>query len=437
MANIPEGVIVMWPGSLASKPAGWDVVTSFYSRFPKGTAASTNPGATTGGSASHTHTADTHSHTGPNHNHDWVLPASTYPGVGVEVTIPGQTKLWTLSINHHHGTSTTSSVTATSSAAVAGSWNTISPEVPFYDMIKIESDGTPEGFPDDSVVLYNSGSAPTDWAQHAASVGDYPSTPAACGSGGANGGGAHAHSPTASHGHAAGATHDHGTATSNSECEPNPIVDGVCGNCYTKYRYHTHPSVFTVGAAGAAQCQTSPGTGSVSYEPTYRKYLGIQNTSGTDNWLEDAICMWLGNLDAIPDGWTLVTDMIGKFARFAASGGGDNNQTCGTCGHVHGTAATHTHAAASHTHAFAATPNGYTDNATNVGTQMNYNFWYYFMRSHPHGGGTSSGDTDPYGAAAQDSNTNSDTQPLFKTVAFIRAPEEPAGGGFGFHGANF
>jgi hypothetical protein len=450
MAEIPAGVIIMWPGSLASKPAGWDVVSTLYSKFPKGTASSTSPGATTGGAATHTHTADTHTHAGPNHNHAYILPNTTWsPGGPICNSAPQE---YILNKYHTHP-STSPSVTAATSGAIASSWDTISPNVLHYDMIKLESDGTPEGFPDDSVVFYNSSSAPTDWTQHAASVGDFPSTPAnggnGGGGGGSTGGGGHTHAPGASHTHPAGGTHDHGLGESGNQSEAGVTQRYQGTQCYWRVKTtHTHTVTgWDADAAGSASAASSPSSGSVSsphsggnYEPPYRKYLGIQNTSGEDNWLESAICMWLGDLGDIPDDWTLITDMNDRFPKFAASGGGDNNATGGSAAHTHAAASTHNHPAAAHNHGFCGA--GWlsnqppTDYDHNKHSQLlsSYTRW---LSNHDHPGGTSCNSTTAYGNGIQDLNNNTCTQPTFKTVAFISAPEEPAGGGFGFHGANF
>ena len=449
MAVIPEGVIIMWPGSLASKPSGWDVVTTLYSKFPKGTASSTSPGATTGGAATHTHTADTHTHPGGSHNHTYVMPDTTSNSGAYCGNSPQQ---YILNKDHTH-TGTSPSVSFATSGTTASSWDTISPNVLHYDMIKLESDGTPEGFPDDSVVFYNSSSAPTDWTQHAASVGDFPSTPAACGNGGggggSTGGGGHTHAPAATHTHPAGGTHDHGVGESDSQTEVGVTQRYQGTQCYWRVKTtHTHTVTgWDADAAGSASAASSPSSGSVcdnhiggNYEPPYRKYLGIQNTSGEDNWLEDAICMWLGDLGDIPDGWTLITDMNDRFPKFAASGGGDNNGVGGVNAHSHDAAANHTHPAAAHNHDFCG--GGYLSNVApsdydHSKWSMAYSFNTLWAMNHLHPGGTSACNSTSYGDGRQDLNNNTCTQPPFKTVAFISAPEEPAGGGFGIIGANF
>ena len=448
MAEIPAGVIIMWPGSLASKPAGWDVVSTLYSKFPKGTASGTSPGATTGGAATHTHTADSHTHAGPSHSHAYILPDTPAASGAYCNTAPQQ---YILNMDHTHP-STSPSVTAPASGGTASSWDTISPNVLYYDMIKLESDGTPEGFPNNSVVFYNSSSAPTDWTQHAASVGDFPSTPASGGNGaaggGSTGGGTHTHA-AASHTHTAGGAHDHGNSESGVQSEVGVTHRYQGVQCHWRVKTtHTHTSVcWESDAAGAASGATSPNSGTVSsphsggqYEPPYRKYLGIQNTSGEDNWLEDGICMWLGDLGDIPDGWTLITDMNDKFIKFAASGGGDNNATGGANAHNHAAASNHNHPAAAHNHDFGggsylshSPPSDYCTNRYSMG----YGWYTRWVMNHLHPGGTSCNSTTAYGNQAQDLNNTSCTQPPFKTVAFISAPEEPAGGGFGIIGANF
>jgi len=208
---------------------------------------------------------------------------------------------------------------------------------------------------------------------------------------------------------------------------------------------HVHTTVFCADAAGSASAATSADTGTVSsphsggqYEPPYRKYLGIENTSGSDNWLEDAICMWLGTLSNIPTGWTLITDMNDKFPKFAASGGGDNDGTGGCSAHTHGVPTDHSHPAAAHDHDHAQS-NYYSQSQTfwTGYSSMFYNFCYHHALNHFHPASTAVANSTAYGCEGQDINNTADTQPPFKTVAFISAPAEPVSGNIGIFGANF
>src|SRR3972149_812006 len=61
MPTIAADIIVIWPSTAASIPAGWSRETALDTLYPKGTPDATDPGGTGG--------ANTHSHTTQNHDH--------------------------------------------------------------------------------------------------------------------------------------------------------------------------------------------------------------------------------------------------------------------------------------------------------------------------------------------------------------------------------
>jgi hypothetical protein len=199
--------------------------------------------------------------------------------------------------------------------------------------------------------------------------------------------------------------------------------------------------------ASTASATTSGGTGSYTNLPPYRILLGIENTSNENNWLESAIVMWVGTLANIPDDWTLcdggggTPDLRNKFILMASSGGGDVGGTSGTDGHTHSAPSTHTHSGSgSHTHSW---PHDTFYNSGMMGTSS-------YTRSggvgrwgvgtgatHYHPSGTSAATTPGYGSGTQTISTTSDTQPAFRTVAYLMAPEEPSSGNAMFFAGNF
>ena len=64
----PGGVIVAWPSTIATIPAGWSRVADLDDRYVKGQVGTAEPGAS-GGSVSHTHDSPSHSHTTSPHTH--------------------------------------------------------------------------------------------------------------------------------------------------------------------------------------------------------------------------------------------------------------------------------------------------------------------------------------------------------------------------------
>jgi hypothetical protein len=207
----------------------------------------------------------------------------------------------------------------------------------------------------------------------------------------------------------------------------------------------THTWTVNAGPPGSATATTSGNAGGTTYEPPYFKLLGIQNTSGADNWLEEGIVMWLGTIANIPDDWTLcdggnndsgnATPVLnGKHVLMAASGGGDVGGTGGTAGHTHSNPSTHTHSSNSHSHSTPITGNetGNYFGGTN----------YSFNSIHMDGGGThntsNTGTATPsYGTGTQTINSNPNTEPAYRTIAYLSAPAEPSSGNAIMLGSNF
>src|SRR3990172_4317138 len=65
---IAPNVIIIWPGTNASIPAGFSRETSLDDKYPKATADGVDPDVT-GGTATHTHTSPAHAHTMISHSH--------------------------------------------------------------------------------------------------------------------------------------------------------------------------------------------------------------------------------------------------------------------------------------------------------------------------------------------------------------------------------
>jgi len=444
MADIPSGIIVLWPGTHGDIPtdSGWTRVTSMDNIYGKTTTGSPAPN-NTGGSATHTHTTTNHAHNVASHTHSYTtpvwagnlfIPTGNYHGTS---TFIGK--------YHTHGPVTSGAAGAEASANAAPTWDTPTTDPAYYTMIYIQSDGTPTGFPDDCVVYYNNGSAPTDWVQHGASVGRFIKGPTT----GANGGGgaaaaAHAHSPTGSHTHGASGNHAHAGGNAGT---PNQTAGVQSGGMWTSiYATTTHNWTVNVGPPGSATAATSGNAGGTTYEPPYFKLLGIQNTSGADNWLEEGIVMWLGTIANIPDDWTLcdggnndsgnATPVLnGTHILMAASGGGDVTGTGGSAAHTHSNPSTHTHPSNAHSHTTPA-PSGETGNYFGG---ANYSFNYTNSNDYADGHGVSNtGTATPsYGTGTQTINSNPNTEPAYRTIAYLSAPAEPSSGNAIMFGSNF
>ena len=422
MAAIPSGIAVWWPSTHASIPSGWTRNTNFDDRYSKGTAVSTDPN-NTGGSATHTHTSSNHNHTLDAHTHGYTT--GTEDSGGHSSGGGGDT----YQDKFHYHTGTSGSIGGSTSGNAAPSWAAGSSDPAFYDMIYIESDGVENGFPDGCVIMYDSGSAPTNWTAHSGSQQKYiQGASSGSGNGGGTGGGNHTHAASGSHTHTADtSSHNHGSAASGTG--GSTVQKAATGLFGYADEFHTHPIDLDTGTqTGTATATTSGATGGYTNLPPYHILLGIENTKGSNDWLKNGIVMWLGTLANIPNGWTLcdggssTPDLRDKYILMASSGGADVGNTGGIVSHTNSSPSTHTHSGStSHTHSYpnvaggaSGGPNAYMS-AGEDGSGA----------GHSHGAGTSDGATPGYGTGTQSVDSNSDAQPAFRTVAYLQAPAEP------------
>jgi len=458
MAEIPSGVIVLWPGNNGAWPSGWSRETSLDGRFPRGRTSGT---AANSGGAAHNHTSASHSHPGTSHTHSAAFGYRIHLRDGVAISTPSNYGVKTTGNlyrrdygpnSHDHSPLTSGGATPGSTGSTTATWNNTTTDPLNYEMIAIVSDGTPEGFPDDCVVFYNAGSAPTDWTNHTASAGRFIKAPASSGNGGATNSAGHAHSGVAHTHPAASGTHDHagGTAAGNNTDRFNN-ADHTPNNVWANSSYqvqnsypHNHTWDIDAGNTPAAGSHTSANTATETYVPPYHILLGIQNTSGADNWLEEAIVMWMGNTSARPDDWTICNgddndsgnatpNLDGKYIQMWASGGSSVGSTGGSAGHDHTNPGGHTHTQ-NHTHA------GPTTGATPAPFYA-YRQWYAasgLASYHMHDTFTSGNSSGGYGSTAQDVASAANTEPLYRTVGYLSSPGEPvSGGNVSMFGANF
>jgi len=414
MALVPSGVGFWWPGTAASIPSGWARNTNFDDRFAKGTAASVNPDVT-GGASTHTHTAPTHSHTVASHTHSGTSPGGDTNAAAIsdptDVAAPTHTHAYT-----------EDGQTATGGSSGTSSWNTPTFLPSWFQAIYIESDGTPTNFPDDVVAYFDSATAPTSWVQHAGSEGRFFRGAAAAGDGGGTGGGGgHSHTGS-SHGHGTSGNHIHANPAQTSTNTESVQTGRSSSDSIIASHTHGLPSTDNSGAVTISNA-TGAASASTTYEPSRHKLLAVQNTSGAAVWTENIIGMWLGTLASIPTDWILcdggsgTPDLRDRFILNDASGGGDHGETGGSDGHTHSAGSGHTHGA-SHTHTQTI------DNIASPDDGLGTSGVTAAADNHGHGSST----TTSAGATTSDAepiDNNSDTQPPFRTIAYIQAPAEP------------
>ena len=466
MPEIPAGIIVLWPGNDDAWPSGWSRVTSLDGKFAKGTTGSPAPTGT-GGSSTHTHPSPAHDHTTGSHSHTACFSAGPghpyYPGLQIPATACAATVYGVQESHTHSGNS--NSVSGGTSGSAAGSFASQTNKPLHYTMIAIQSDGNPEGFPNNSVVYYN-GSVPSDWGHHSGSASRFIMGAATDGNGGSQvSGGSHTH-PGSGHTHPAASAHTHPAPTDLAgTVYGTPGTRNSCCTGHTAFSSsansnHHHPWKACTSAVGSATSASSPASGGHDYLPPFTYLRAIQNTSGADNWLEEAIVLWVGSIANIPDDWTLcdggnndsgnaTPSLNGKFIMTTNSGGSSLNSSAGTAGHDHTDPGTHVHPQ-THTHltsypgwsASGSWPQNRrrTENSAPGGSYPQFNGHTghpMIAWQHWHDGVTTTASNTEYGAGAHTVDAVSNNEPEYVVVAYLSAPAEPSAGGFGLYGANF
>ena len=376
----------------------------------KGSPAATNPDVT-GGAANHAHISPSHSHTLSSHRHTGTT--------GSDDNRSRTNFTNGSSPDHPHDHSYTSgSIGGTGPDAGTATWNNTASDPPFFEVIFIQSDGTPVGIPDGAVCLLNSVTPPTGWIQHVGSKDRFlKGAAAAAGNGGSTGGGgAHAHTGI-SHGHTGTiGSHQHGTAdsgVSNQTKSWRPLSTGSTGRPTSS---HGHSTSYANSGAAAVDSVASGDTGSTTYEPSFHTLLVVENDTGADETPVNIIASYLGTLTSIPDNWFLcdgthgTPDLRDKFIK-CAKYGADVGTTGGSDGHDHGDPAGHSHGAV---HRHSATHATHT-----AGNNRGIGLGEVFTLDHSH----PSSYTNFAGATTSDVSTidtDSDTQPPFRTVAYVQ-----------------
>lgn len=418
--GIPSGIIVMWPGTAASLPEGWDRVTALDSRYVKGVPnALTNPG-TNGGAANHTHTVPTHVHsTSHSHTHT----GATSAGVGSVNSADGAAGTLAIATTHTHARGNTDTVVADSATATP-SISTVVNDVERLEVIFAASDGRPLGVPSTALAL-SPDIALSGWTDYANGTNRLLKG-AAGSSGGAQGASTldnHVHAIGA-HTHAAAAAHTH-TATATAISSDRSLFAGAQAALWTAS--HSHPITVSSIAPSALDSggAADSGAGPASMLPPYRNLRLRQNTSGGISLPVGLICMWRGSIGSVPDNWQLcdgtngTPDMFGRYPRGATASIGTTGGTL--TGHSH-TSPSHTHTTTGHTHASetigsaaAATTNVSATNTLAVSTGV-----------HTHTGTAPNAATPTVAGSTSGTLATTTQEPLNQEVAFIQLVTTPA-----------
>lgn len=408
MADVPSGVICMWPGTHASIPSGWSRNNTLSERYSRGTANATNPG-NNGGSNTHNHSSNSHSHGGGSHSHTGNTGSNNDTGNFFQNNFVGAAD------THDHGY-TSGAIGFPTSGSGTTTWGSTNQDPAFFKVIYIQSDGTPTGFPDTSVVYFDSGTPPTDWIQHVGSKDRFmQGADGNTGNGGGKGGGAHSHNESGNHSHNFG-NHDHPSSNTNSNNQNINIThDGPESNPQRAGGPHTHSISFATGQGSGVANGAAGSPQNNSYEPPFHTLLAIENDLGANSLPRLAIAMWLGTLASIPGAWILcdgtgvTPDLRDKYIK-CANLGGDVGTTGGTSGHGHSTN-THGHSAG-HTH-------GHNGLGGQNGGPLGGPSGNHLTGNHGHPSGTTASAGSLASATSNVSNT-SNSEPQFRNVAYLQ-----------------
>lgn len=409
--EVPEGVILIWAGTVASIPAGWKRVTTLDGKFVKGTAAVTDPN-TTGGADTHTHTSPIHTHTANAHRHYGSTVRASSATNGGEGSAPYEGGR----DDHYHNFDFTN--ISSGSLADAVTYAAGSSLVPYREVIFIEPDGAPAEPADLTISYFSQSSLPTDW-----DICDgNNSTPnldgkylrgAGTGADGGTTGGSANHSHAINHTHSAVNHYHVGGAGGDSDQNSNTRNGPSGGNSLP---HHSHSlTLSNVSEAGSTYTGTAGSADSTDL--LHKKLVAIQNNAGAASRPQYLIALWLGLLADIPAGWSLcdgsdgTPDMRGYYAKLSSNTTliGD---VAGSNAHTHAASNSHTHTASgSHSHT------GNTSNQDGIYVGGGNTTWRLGL-GHSHSiSSTSSATTDWGSTPVQADSANS--EPAYRTVAFI------------------
>lgn len=345
-STIPADLILAWPSTVASIPAGWTRVTALDDRYPRGANTTGVPSAT-GGSSSHSHTTPGHLHSIGLHSHlvGGSTGASTssttsarYSGAGIsQANQP-----------HYHNRS---SATGGRAALSSGS---SSPDTPggnnlpaTLTVIWIENDGSESQYPVGALGWATE--SISGWDDDAGSSGRFLKGAPAAGDGGtSSGAGTHTHTVD-SHTHT-GVIHGHPLADTSLSY---PVgVDAGSGSSSPRWMpRHNHPMTVDNASTGSLASSSGGTTGSSNREPLNRRLRVMRNTGGGIQ--TRIIGLYLGDvasldpLLALCDGSGGTPDMRTWFCR--DQGSDSVNSTGGGSSHSH-TTPSHAHAIPGHSH---------------------------------------------------------------------------------------
>jgi len=414
--GLPEGLVVAWPSTEASIPAGWSRVTDLDGKYLKGIPdASTQPGGT-GGAASHTHTVPSHTH---DISHSHTSPTPTAAATGAVNSDDGNPGTSAIAASHTHTRPSTNSATV-SSGATAPPTTSASNDLARLHVLWIEANGSPLGLPSGALAFMLDTSV-SGWDDYANAADRFLKGSAA----GADGGGTAA-SDIAAHVHGINA-HTH-TGTAHTHTSPNTgsvnsnlsLFSGP--NAVIWQSSHSH--VINIASSTTAALNSGGGGNSGATdapEPPHRRLRVRQNTLGFPNLPVGTIAAWRGSLGSIPDHWQLcdgtngTPDMFGRYPKGATSAIGDAGGSLDAHSH---TTPNHSHTTSGHAHSASTNPVGSGANTSSTATIS------VATAAHTHALSNVNSTTPTVGGSTSGTMSATTTEPPYEEVAFIQLIEE-------------
>jgi hypothetical protein len=420
--GVPNGMIFMWPSTVASIPAGWERVAELDDLYVKGVAtAATDPG-TAGGAATHLHTLPTHAH---NTDHSHTNAAATSAAVGTFSSTPNTVGTNGVAATHTHNLPSPTGTATVNSGGTAPTVGTAANDPARLEVIFIESGGQPLGVPDGALGLSPDISL-SGWADYADATGRFLR-----GAGSGADGGSTVASAIGSHTHTIGAHTHTGTSHTHTNGDTTATNSALALNTgptsAVSATSHAHPVTITAADTASLASGGSGSSGASSLtanEPPFVNVRVQENTSGADDLPVGIIGVWRGSLGAIPDHWELCDgtgskpDLIGQYPKGATS-------SIGTTG---GSEDPHTHTSPSHTHTTSGHSHPMTIGAQNAATLGRSTTATVSVANgtHTHTHGNTASTTPTVGNATSDTLPNQTTEPPYQEVAFLQLMEEPA-----------
>lgn len=347
--QIPDDLILGWPGTVGTIPSGWTRVTSLDGWYPRGAPGTGAPTAT-GGAANHQHTGPSHTHGILPHSH--LLGGDTVASnVSTETTRFNGASRATANQAHTHSrpaaTTTAGNHTSDPTSPLTSVW----PNSPrSLEVIWVKSDGLQTNYP--VGILGWSAESVSGWEPHVPAAGRFLKGAPAAGNGGAISGGSvnHAHI-VASHSHT-GPNHSHNLSDTGLS-EPSSSQEANSGGSTPRWLpRHTHPMEVNGNVFGTMGPDLGGTSESETGEPLHKRLRVLRNTAGGTQ--TRIIGLYTGTVAALDplltvcNGTSGTLDMRNLFARDA--GTDSVNTTGGADAHTHEVTDTHKHTKLAHVH---------------------------------------------------------------------------------------